>query len=135
MDYEKLLEKGMKDLPEISTKKERLEVPKVKGHIEGNKTIITNFTQIANVLRREPDHILKFLLKELATPGTLEENRLIFGRKISSIQINEKIEAYSKLYVLCKECGKPDTQLYKEEKVLVVRCSACGSRHTVKPIK
>ena len=69
MDYEKMLEKARKELPESVLKTERFEIPKVKGHIQGNRTIISNFNQIAKTLRREPEHLLKFVLKELAAPG------------------------------------------------------------------
>jgi len=130
--YEKMLEKGLKNLPESTSSTERFEIPKVNGHIEGNKTIVTNFFQIADILRREPEHLLKFLLKELATPGTLKEKRLILGRKISSAQINERIEKYAKIFVICKECGKPDTQLLKEDKIMTLKCTACGAKHPVR---
>ena len=131
-DYEKMLEQGLKSLPESNSNGERFEMPKVKGHIEGNKTILTNFSQIASILHRESDHILKFLLKELATPGVFREKRLVLGRKISSKQINEKIEKYARIYVLCKDCQKPDTQLLREDKILMLKCTACGAKHPVR---
>ncbi len=127
-----MLEEGIKNIPESVLKKERFEMPTVKGHIEGNKTIITNFQQVADTLRREHSHLLKFLLKELATPCTLTGNRLVFGRKINSKEINEKIEKYAKIYVLCKDCNKPDTQLMKEDGVLLIKCTACGAKHPVR---
>jgi len=127
--YEEMLEQGIKNLPARSIQKERFEVPKVQGHIEGNKTIVTNFFQIAAQLRRNPDHLLKFLQREMATPGIIKDDRLILGRKIGSAQINEKIERYSKIFVICKECGKPDTQLIKEGGVLMIKCMVCGARH------
>ena len=38
-DYKELLEKGRKELPEsLKVTAGRFEIPKVKGHIEGNKT-------------------------------------------------------------------------------------------------
>ena len=43
MNYEQLLDKGMNELPDIARVKERYEIPKAKGHVEGNKTIIINF--------------------------------------------------------------------------------------------
>ena len=132
MDYEELLDKGIKELPEEVTSGERFEMPKAKGHIEGNKTIIVNFAQIADNLRRDSEHLLKFLLRELAAPGNLDDKRLILGRKISAGQINEKIELYAKTFVLCKECGKPDTQMYKEGKMNMLKCTACGARHIIK---
>ena len=60
-DYEKLLEKAKASLPNLSEKKERFEIPKVKGHIQGNKTIVTNFNQIITSFGRESQHILKYL--------------------------------------------------------------------------
>lgn len=132
MNYEELLEKGLKSLPEGAKVSERYEIPKVKGHVEGNKTIIINFNQLVNSLHRESQHFLKFLLNELATPGKLEENRLILGRKLSPTLINNKIEQYAKRYVFCYDCGKPDTKLEDQEGILYIRCTACGAKHKVK---
>lgn len=130
--YENMLESGMKNLPNTSIKKERFEMPKVHGHIEGNKTIINNFLQIADQLRRNPEHLLKFLQRELATPGIVKEGRLILGRKIGSMQINEKIEKYAKIFVICGECGKSDTQLTKEGEMQMIKCTVCGAKHPAK---
>jgi len=133
MDYEKILEKARKELPESVLKSERFEIPKVKGHIQGNKTIITNFNQIASKLRREADQILKYILKEIAAPGEMKENgSVIIGRKVSSILINEKIEKYANEYVICPECNKPDTQLMKESNNLFKRCLACGAKNPIR---
>src|SRR3989344_3613135 len=115
MNYEEMLDQGMKALPEKIVKTERFEIPKVKGHIQGNKTIITNFYQIVQAFRREEEHFLKYLLRELATPGKLEGTLLIIGRKISSTLINQKIKQYAHTYVLCFTCGKPDTQIIVKE--------------------
>lgn len=127
-----MLEKARKELPESVLKTERFEIPKVKGHIQGNKTIVSNFNQIANVLRREPEHLLKFVLKELATPGEIRKGAVIIGRKVSASRVNEKIEKYAKEYVICPECKKPDTQLVRENKVMFIKCLACGAKHPVK---
>jgi translation initiation factor 2 subunit 2 len=132
MDYKKLLSKAMGEIPESIKHKERFEIPKVSGHIEGNKTIINNFFDIIKAFNRDQEHLLKYILKELATPGEIRGNLLILGRKISSNIINEKIERYAAEFVICKECGKPDTQLNKKEKVLFLKCLACGAQHPVK---
>ena len=132
MDYEKMLEKAKAQLPETTATKERFEIPKAIGHIQGSKTIISNFNQITSVLRREPAHLLKYLQRELATPASIDGPRLILGRKINSSLINQKIESYTQTFILCKECGKPDTQLKKEEKVLTLKCTVCGAKHPIK---
>ena len=132
MEYEKLLKAARKQLPEAILKKERFEIPKVRGHIQGNRTVISNFHQIADFLRKDVDHLVKYVLKELAAPGNLTKTALIIGTKISASRVNEKINQYVKEYVLCPECGKPDTKIEKEEKLFFLKCMACGARHSIK---
>lgn len=132
MEYEKMLEKAKSQLGETTVTKERFEIPKVKGHLQGNKTVITNFNQIASILGREPAHLLKYLQRELATPANIDGPRLILGRRISATLINQKIESYSQTFVICPECKKPDTQLKKEDKILTLKCTACGAKRPIK---
>lgn len=132
MEYEKLLKRAREQLPESVFEKERFEIPKVRGHIEGNKTIISNFHKIAEVLRRPVDHLLKYILRELATPGQLKKNNLVIGTKVSASRINEKMRQYANEFVLCSDCGKPDTKIIKEGEFAFLRCLACGSKKIVK---
>lgn len=127
-----MLERGVKKLPESAIEKQRFEVPKAKGHLEGNKTIISNFMQVVDTLGRKSEHVLKFLLRELATPGDVKGGSLILKRKISASKVNEKIQKYADEYVLCSECGKPDTQIIKEKEVSYLKCMACGAKHPIK---
>ncbi len=129
-----MLKRGRANLPEklLNPTGERFEIPKVKGFIEGNKTIMTNFSQIVDAFRREGDLFLKFLQKELATPAQVDGQRLILGRKLPANLINQKIEEFAKTYVLCPDCGKPDTVLIKQDRLLFLKCQACGSKHPVK---
>lgn len=130
--YETLLKRGMKQLPEVVVEISRFETPKVKGHIQGNKTIISNINEIVEKLRRPAAHIVKFLLKELATPGEIRGNFLVLGTKISASRVNEKLEEYVQRYVICPECKKPDTKLKKEGGFTFIICQACGAKKTVK---
>lgn len=133
MEYKELLKRAREQLPQSVFEKERFEIPKVRGHLEGHKTIITNFTQISGTLRRETDHLLKYILKELATPGeVLRSGLLILGAKIPANRINDKIKQYAHEFVLCPDCGKPDTEIKKEGDFSFLKCSACGSKHAVK---
>lgn len=134
MNYNKLLKKAREELPESVLVKERFEIPKARGHLQGNKTIISNFFQIADTLRRKPEHIIKFLSKELATPISKKANQLILGSKISASMINEKIAKYAKEFVLCFDCGKPDTKIITENNVTYLRCMACGAKYPIKSL-
>lgn len=132
MDYEKLLTQAYEKVKKVESNSDRFEIPKIQGHYEGKKTILTNFFQISSYLRRKPEHIQKFLLKELAASGQKEGERLVINSKIPSAKINEKVESYVKEFVLCKECGKPDTELKKEERLTFLHCLACGAKHSVR---
>ncbi|RJQ20790.1 translation initiation factor IF-2 subunit beta [Candidatus Woesearchaeota archaeon] len=133
MDYESMLKRARERMPESVFEKERFEIPKVRGHLEGNKTIITNFQQVAGTLRRPLDHLLKYVLKELAAPGEImRSGLLVLGAKIPAGRINEKIRQYALEFVLCADCGKPDTEIVREGDFNFLKCSACGAKHPVK---
>ena len=132
-DYKSMLEDVRKNLPEAVFIKERFEIPKVLGHMQGNRTIISNFLQIASALRRDVDHLLKYVLKELAAPGEIKKSgALILGTKVPASRINEKIRQYANEFVLCIECGKPDTQIVREGELNYMKCTACGAKNFVK---
>jgi len=130
--YEQLLNEAYSKIKKPETSGERFEIPKAEGHFEGKKTIVTNFSQIISYIRRNPEHFLKFLLKELAVSGQKESERLVLNNKIPSAKINEKIQQYVKEFVICKECGKPDTELIKEDRLTFINCLACGAKHSVR---
>lgn len=134
--YEKLLEEVFKKVkrPEDLGSSERFEIPKVEGHFEGKKTILTNFFQISEYIRRTPEHFQKFLLRELAASGQREGDRLVLNIRAPSAKINEKISQYVKEFVTCKECGKPDTKLIKDpqSRITFIHCLACGAKHSVR---
>jgi translation initiation factor 2 subunit 2 len=133
--YEDMLKKAYKKLPEIKESDARFEIPKVHGRLQGNKTIITNFSQIASYLRRDESHFLKFMVRELATTSETNNGSTTFVGKHPPAMLNTKVEKYVKEFVICQQCGKPDTELISEKNTAFKRCEACGSKATVRSIK
>ena len=131
MSYEELLKRGLSKVPKKAESGDRFVIPKARVQPAGARTIIVNFYEIASGLRRDPPHLLKFLLKELATKGDLEPKRLIVLGKFPEVLINRKVEMYVKQYVMCPECSRPDTRLVKEDKYWFMVCEACGAKHPV----
>jgi translation initiation factor 2 subunit 2 len=132
-EYAELLKRARSQMPAVVFERERFEIPKAKGHLEGAKTVITNFVQIAGVLRRPVDHLLKFILRELATPGEITRSGLLaIGSKVAASRVNDKIRQYANEFVLCQDCGKPDTEIKLEGDFAFLKCSACGSKHPVR---
>jgi len=132
--YKEMLEEGRKKIPSDITRGSRLEVPESQTNIQGTRTFITNFTDITNSIRREPKHLAKYLLRELAKPGHIEGNRLILQGKVMKSLIDKKIDDYIKEFVYCQECNRPDTHFEKEGRINFLKCEACGARHALRRI-
>jgi translation initiation factor 2 subunit 2 len=130
--YEVLLEKAYAGVTVQSESTERFTVPEAKSYIEGKTTVLENFAEIADIVRRDQDHLMKYLLGELGTAGKIDGTRAIFNGKFEPALINGLIKSYVDDYVICSECGKPDTRLVKDDRVLLLRCDACGGHRPVR---
>ena len=132
-DYEKLLGDAFEKVKPCEFC-DRFEIKKVEGMYEGARTIITNFGQIVICFRRQPEHLAKFLFRELATPGVIDGERLILNRKIASVAVNEKMKKYVEMFVKCGKCGKPDTEIITEGNKTFLKCMACGTKIAIHDI-
>jgi len=135
MDYEELLERAKKHIPTTISVRKRFEMPTVNSFIQGNRTIIVNFTNIANYLNREPRHLLKYFLRELATSGDIESGRAVFIGKFKKEFLQKKLESYVETFVRCKECKSYDTRVEKEDSYLILKCMACQAKRPLPKIK
>lgn len=133
-DYEALLKRARSQIPEISSKRERLELPKLAYSVIGMRTIVFNFKEIADILNRDPQHLLKFLTRELATAATMQESRVIFQGKFSQDTLERLIQRYMDVFVVCPICKRPDTKIVKEKRLSFLVCEACGARSSVQQL-
>ncbi len=133
--YEWMLDRAYSMIPKERFERKRFEIPVAKVSIEGNKTVILNFKHIVDTINRDAKMVMRYLLRELATSGTFDGQRLILKGIFSPLKVNEKVREFIREYVICPECGCPDTIIVKEERVSFLRCMACGAKKPVKPIK
>lgn len=130
-DYLALLDRAKSNLPETIESHERFELPELDIIQEGKITILRNFMDVADKVRRDPQHLLHFLLRELGTPGEIDNRRAIFKAKISALTISERLQQYTDTYVICAECGRPDTKLVKNDRIMMLECEACGASRPI----
>ncbi len=126
-----MLEKGHEEMPDDVLDSERFEIPEAETQKEGNKTIIRNFKKIADAFGRDQKHLSKFLLGEMGTAGHIDGGELVLNGKFRRGAINRKIKQYAETFVLCSECGKPDTKKIKEKGIELLKCEACGARSPI----
>jgi translation initiation factor 2 subunit 2 len=133
-DYERLLERARGKLPKEIVKSERFEIPKMRFTVVGNRTIIHNFREIADILNRNPQHLLKYLSGEMATAATLDGERAIFQGKFTQETLERLVKLYAEYFVICPVCRRPDTKIVKERRLSFIICEACGARSPVKSV-
>jgi translation initiation factor 2 subunit 2 len=132
-EYENLLDNIYSNLPKKKAEGERFVPPKFEYFSEGNKTIIKNFKVVCHKIRRDQQTVSKYLSKELAVPVEVREERLVLQRKIMGDILNSKLDEFITKYVMCKECGKPDTHIEEVgHRLRNLVCEACGARMAIR---
>jgi translation initiation factor 2 subunit 2 len=133
-NYDDLLKRARAQVPEVTLKKERLELPRIFVTMVGMRTTISNFKEISDTLDRDPQHILKFLTREMATAATYHDGRAIFQGKFPRDTFERLLQRYTEGFVTCPVCKRPDTKIVKEKRLSFIVCNACGAKSSVKQL-
>ena len=129
MDYDDMLDKAIDETPDIEGGSDRFEVPSPEIRQEGNETVFENFQSVCDKLGREDDHVMKFLQSEIGTNGHIDESgRARLTGEFNQRRIEAAVDEYTETFVICPECGLPDTRLEHDQDVALLRCEACGAR-------
>ncbi len=133
LDYEKLLERAREGLEDVMQNAERFSPPVPDIMHEGSKkTIIRNFSEIVDSLRRDETHLYKFLLQELGTAGSVNNRRLVLQGRVPEKKIKGRIKSYIETFVVCQECNRPDTSFLRIGRTLNLHCEACGAKRPIR---
>ena len=130
-DYKTMLDRAYKNLPEVLEEEDRFQIPRARVTRQGRRSIIMNFREIAEGLQRPPEHLLKFLLRETATRGNFDGDKVVFQGRFNSDSIRNLIEIYTNKYVICPVCGRPDTHVVRDKRLSFLQCDACGARSSI----
>lgn len=126
-----MLDRAYSELPEQMDSYERWTIPKPDLRRIGRRSVIMNFKEIADELRRDPDHLLKFLSGEMATLANFDGTRAIFQGRFSIDTVRNLLDIYTKKYVVCPVCKRPDTRIIREKRLWFLQCEACGARSSI----
>jgi len=132
--YEELLKRARSQFPEVVSKRERLELPRIILSVIGMRTVVHNFKEVAEALNRDSQHLLKFLTREMATAATMQEARVIFQGKFSRETLERLTRRYMESFVICPVCKRPDTKIVKEKRLSFLVCEACGAKSSVRQL-
>jgi translation initiation factor 2 subunit 2 len=127
MDYEASLDRAMDSVPDLDTGDSRLDVPDAQAQKDGAFTRLTNLGDVADALSRESEHIHRVIQRELGTNGQFGGDRSRYNGTFSGSNFDAAIDSYTEEFVICSECGLPDTRLETEGRTQMLRCEACGA--------
>lgn len=133
-DYDVLLKKARAQIPDVASKRARLELPKLSYARIGMRTVIFNFKEIAQALDRDPEHLLKYMSGEMATAASIQGSRVIFQGKFSEDTFLRLIQRYQETFVVCPVCKLQDTKVVKEKRLSFIVCQACGAKSSIKQL-
>lgn len=131
-DYLILLERAYTRIPEGFHETDRWKIPTARLEFEGKNTVIVNFKEIVDLIKRDEKHLFKAILQEVGTAGEIKGMKGILKGKQKQSTIDRLITNYCEKYVVCETCKKPDTMIIKEGRSHILVCQACGTRHPIK---
>jgi len=103
---------------------------KVESRGNGIKTVIVNIADIAKALARPATYPVRYIGYTLGALVDINEdtNRYIVNGKHSEEDLSALLDGFIDKYVLCKQCGNPETILSvsKDQSFLRLKCKACG---------
>lgn len=122
----------------VASKGLKVKRPKI-NRVSKTRIAWTNFNDLCQSIKRNPEHVQNFVNTELGTDGTLdrEKGHLTLRGKFNEKQIENIISKYLKEYVQCQLCRSYESDLKKNSgtRSYELHCLTCKSSRTVTVIK
>jgi len=115
----------------------RYKMPAVLGKIEGKgngiKTVLINISPLALSLHRSPGEVTKHFGCELGAQTTYNEStdRAVVNGAHTDAVLQGTVHKYIQEFVLCPNCGLPETNYSFKNGCVLHRCMACGAKEMV----
>lgn len=132
LKYENLLKRAVHILKNNDNKQAKIKLPLEVKREYGNKTLM-NLVEIAKILKRDPEHIKKYLFSELTTSGSVNaKGELLMKGNFTKNKIQDVLRLYIEYFMVCTSCDAVlNTQIIRENRLYVLKCSNCGASRYV----
>lgn len=103
---------------------------KVEGKGNGIKTVVVNLSTIAQSLARPGGHVIKWFALDLGAQTNMDppDDRWIINGAHDGETLQKSLFIFIEKYVLCDDCGNPETDLVIKDDIVRKDCKACGAR-------
>lgn len=139
-DYYELLEKVYSCLRDdgkaVKDNGPKLKLPPIDVSRDGTtKSVWGNFARFADCMNREQQHLMKFVLTELGTSGSLDgSHRLVIKGRFQQKQLETVVRHYVSDYVKCNQCGGNKTTFRREKRLDWICCEGPGGCHSKRSV-
>jgi len=111
----------------------RYKMPLVYGKVEGRgngiKTVIPNISELGFSLHRDAGEVNKFFGCELGAQTTfnVKDDRAVVNGSHTDAALQGMVHKYVESFVLCPQCGLPETKYKIRSGCIYHNCAACGA--------
>ena len=114
--------------------------PFVIGKGANDRTSWVNFEKVADALGRSKEHLLSYIVSDLAIEATIgQEGQMFFKTKqtITQAILKNVVKKYCDYFVRCPNCRSFKTILRKDQSTRLsqIYCEVCKGVKTLQPIK
>lgn len=110
-------------------KMQRIQV-KVEGKGNGIKTVVVNLSSVAQSLARPGSHVIKWFGQDLGAQTNIDppDDRWIINGSHDAEVLQKSLFTFIEKFVLCDDCGNPETDISIKDDIIRKDCKACGAR-------
>ncbi len=115
----------------------RYTMPPLSIHHEGRgnglKTVLLNLKDISDALDRPIDLLIRYFGIELSAQcrQESESTRVCINGTFTSSQLQETLNRFIDVFVLCPNCHLPETNLGIRKEQVRHRCKSCGAKEEI----
>lgn len=105
-----------------------------QGRGNGIQFVVENMRDVAVALCRSPEQLTKYFQTSLGNYGKFNtsDGSSVFTGNANIAQANQTLRSFIFGYVLCPDCGNPETRFELRDASLISTCAACGKASTIK---
>ncbi len=104
-----------------------------EGKGNGQKTVILNLKDVSDSLDRPLEILVKYFGIELCSQSRheSESDRVVINGNHTPAQLQTVVNTFIDMYVLCPNCGLPETVMTLKKEVVGHKCKSCGAKEAV----
>lgn len=105
----------------------RYKRPTIDEKLEKNFIKIVNIDEISKSIQRTNNELCQWFKKRVGANVRVDGGNLVINsKKNRNIELEDILEEFIEGYVICRDCGNPETWYSPYKTRVLLNCKACG---------